>query len=147
MKKYLHTGNLILTGFAIMLLFMSYLVFRCTQNPSIMVSNTYYEDELKYQDLIDARTNTAPFDKQIILRKETDSVTLFIPSEINKKLTKASLLLYSLTDDNKDRTIEIIKNEPGVYHLDTREWPGGAFRLKLSINTTDQRFYKEFQYE
>ena len=146
MKKISHPGNIILVGFGGMVLFMCYLVYQCTQNPSVMVSNNYYEQELKFQDLIDAKTNTLPFTDSLIMNKESHQITFQIPLSINKEITKASVQLYNRADDKKDRTINLAKNEQGIYALNTIDWGKGNYELKLSIQTGTKQYYKEFNY-
>ncbi len=146
MKKISHPGNIILMGFGGMVLFMCYLVYQCTQNPSVMVSNNYYEQELKFQDLIDAKTNTLPFTDSLIMNKESHQITFQIPLSINKEITKASVQLYNRADDKKDRTINLAKNEQGIYALNTIDWGKGNYELKLSIQTGTKQYYKEFNY-
>jgi len=146
MKKLLHPGNIVLYGFGVMVLFMCYLVYQCTQHPSIMVSDNYYEQELKYQDVIDARSNTVAFTDSLTLNKQEGEVILHIPNSINKELTTASLQLYNRSDDKKDRNIPLKKNNEGIYSIDTKDWGKGNYQLKLSIEAGSKQYYKEFNY-
>ena len=146
MKKLLHPGNIVLFGFGGMVLFMCYLVYQCTQNPSIMVSKNYYEQELKYQDLIDAKSNTVEYSDSMTIAKTEGKVVFRIPLSLNNKLTGASVKLYNRADDTKDRTIDLKKNEEGLYALNTSDWGKGNYQLKLSIHAGEKQYYKEFIY-
>jgi|JI6StandDraft_1071083.scaffolds.fasta_scaffold770879_1 nitrogen fixation protein FixH len=146
MKKILHAGNIVLVGFGAMILFMSYLVFQCTQNPSVMVSKNYYEQELKYQDIIDASANADFHKDSLTMNKQNGEVIFQIPNSINRDMKSASLQLYNRADDKKDRKIELTKNEQGLYSVNTTEWGQGNYQLKLSIQTDTKQYYKEFNY-
>jgi nitrogen fixation protein FixH len=147
MKSLFHAGNVILFGFGIMILFMTYLVIRCTQNPSVMVSDQYYEQELVYQDKIDAQENTIPLDALFSLEHQGTDLQIKIPAEINNKLTKATLVVYNQADDRHDKTIAIPKNADGVYMLSAANWANGSYKLKLSIEAGAKKYYKEFSYQ
>lgn len=146
MKKLTHSGNIVLIGFGVMILFMTYLVYQCTQNPSVMVSKNYYEQELKYQDVIDAKANTEAFTDSLTMMKEEGQISFRIPEAINKDLTTASVLVYNRADDKKDRNIELKKSMDGIYAVSTKDWGQGNYELKLSIQSGEKAYYKEFNY-
>ncbi len=146
MKKIVHPGNIILAGFGGMILFMCYLVYSCTQNPSIMVSKDYYEQELKYQDLIDARSNTAMYSDSLTMNKTEGKIVFQIPLSLNKNLTEASVELYNRVDDTKDKTIDLKINEGGIYALNTSELKNGNYKVTLSIQAGEKKYSKEFNY-
>ena len=56
-SKLTHSGNVIMAGFGIMLLLMSFLVYKCIVQRTDMVSADYYEKELHFQENIDAKAN------------------------------------------------------------------------------------------
>jgi hypothetical protein len=60
LKKLTHSGNLIIAGFFLMLLFMSFLVYKCMLQRTDMVSANYYEKELNFQDNIEASKTVRP---------------------------------------------------------------------------------------
>lgn len=105
----MHAGNLILFGFGIMVLFIAGLVYECTQNPSVMVSNNYYEQELKYQDLIDARANAQSFNDSLLLIKNQGEVLFKIPKELNGLMQNLKIELYNTSDDKKDKNFCVAK--------------------------------------
>jgi len=146
MKKLMHAGNLILFGFGIMVLFIAGLVYECTQNPSVMVSNNYYEQELKYQDLIDARANAQSFNDSLLLIKNQGEVLFKIPKELNGLMQNLKIELYNTSDDKKDKNFVLQKNEEGIYKVNTSTWGSGNYLLKLHFTSGAKNYYKEFNY-
>lgn len=146
MKKLMHAGNIILFGFGIMVLFIAGLVYECTQNPSVMVSNTYYEQELKYQDLIDARANAQSYNDSLLLIKNQGEVLFKIPKELNGLLQNLKIELYNTSDDKKDKNFVLQKNEEGIYKVNTSTWGSGSYLLKLHFTSGSKNYYKEFNY-
>ncbi len=146
MKNLFHAGNVILFGFGGMIVFMSYLVYQCILNPSVMVGDNYYQKELKYQEVIDAKNNTIPFSDSLILTKQNSSIIIQIPFSINHAMTKASLLAYNQADDKKDKSIDLAQNASGIYTIDTKSWGNGNYALKLSVQSGNRDYYMEFKY-
>jgi len=146
MKKLMHAGNLILIGFGIMVLFIAGLVYECTQNPSVMVSDNYYEQELKFQDLIDARANAQRFNDSLLLIKNHGEVLFKIPKELNGLLQNLKIELYNTSDDKKDKNFVLQKNEEGIYKVNTSTWGSGSYLLKLHFTSGAKNYYKEFNY-
>ena len=146
MKKWTHSGNIIIVGFGISIILMGYLVYSCIINPSDLTSTNYYDQEIKFQEKIDAQKNTIPFSNQIELLKKENEIVLNIPNEINKDATKISLNLYSIANKNEDKELELKKNESGVYTVNTSGWTKNNARLKLDITSNSKKYFKEFNY-
>ncbi|MBP6625315.1 MAG: FixH family protein [Chitinophagaceae bacterium] len=142
----LHAGNIILVGFGGMVLFMSWLVFRCTQNPSMMVSQNYYEQELVYQDLIDAKMNAQSSNDKILFEKTDHDVVLSLQGDMKLAMTSANLQVYNKADDSKDKLVKLEKNDLGVYSVSTKDWSRGNYILKLMVYTKDKNYYQEFNF-
>ncbi|HPI54945.1 MAG TPA: FixH family protein [Chitinophagaceae bacterium] len=144
MKRFAHAGNVILFGFGAMVLFMTWLVFKCTQNPSMMVNDNYYEKELKYQDVIDARVNTDAYSDSLVMSTENKVLVFRIPASLNTTMEKASLDVYNKSDSKKDQQVGLEKNNDGVYTVNTQNWAAGSYTIKLSFSSQGKAFYKEF---
>lgn len=144
MKRLAHAGNLILVGFGIMVLFMTWLVIKCTQNPSMMVNDNYYEKELKYQEIIDARVNTNAYADSLLMSTDNKTLVFHIPASLNTTMEKANLEVYNKSDSKKDQQIGLEKNMDGVYSVNTQNWATGSYIIKLSFSSQGKSFYKEF---
>jgi hypothetical protein len=142
----IHAGNIILVGFGFMLVFMTWLVFKCTQNPSIMVATNYYEQEMKYQNTIDAKENTKLYYDGITMQKEASSIKFKLPEELGSNLQSMSMVAYNKSNDKLDRKYDLVMNEQGDYVVNTSDWVSSSYKLKLSIQSGNKEYYKEFNY-
>lgn len=142
----LHAGNIVMIGFGVMILFMSYLVIRCTQNPSVMVTKDYYAEELKYQDLINAKTNAEAYSDSLTMNRETSQVSFHVPVAINQTLTQIQLKVYHKSNDKNDRSVSLPKNDQGIYTVSTTDWVSGNYELKLMLTSPAKNYYREFSY-
>ena len=144
MKKLLHTGNIVLTGFALMIIFMSYLVFRCTRNPVTMVSDKYYEEEMTYQTRIDARKGFEQLQQEIKVDRVGDELRFHFPDTLNQQTLQTCFTFYHVANSHKDYQVTMPKNNDGVYSFQLHKIMPGHYRVKMQIDAThDQRYYHE----
>ena len=146
MKQLLHAGNVVLIGFGCMVLFMGYRVFQCIQNPFVLVSDNYYQEEMAYQGQIDARTNTVLYNDSIQCMQEGQHITLILPASLNTVMDSAHIKVYNQSDSKKDKEITLERNASGEYTIPTISWEMGTYKLKLSIRSGGKDYYKEFNH-
>jgi hypothetical protein len=136
MKQITHPGMIILIGFGIMLLFMSYLVYQTTQHPVSMVSAHYYEDEIAYQKQIDARARLQGYQEKIVYLIQSDKIILTVPEKMNNQIDKIQIKLHHVSSPNKDIALESIVNEEGVYQFSMERNIKGDFRMNVFLTGT-----------
>lgn len=141
--KLLHPGTVVLIGFGGMILFMTYLVFQCTQNPSVMVNDNYYEQELVYQKTIDARNNTTLLQDEFVMNKEDQQVLFTLPTSINANLQNLDIGFYNYADNKKDKLIQFTQSQP-AYTVPLKDIAVGNYKIKLNLNAGGTKYYKEF---
>lgn len=144
MNKVFHAGNIVLIGFGAMVLFMCYLVYQCTQNPSILVTQKYYEQELTFQDKIDAAYNGSSIDEFLQFQRNERNLSFIINDSVNNTIQKLSVDFYNMADDTKDRNMGLIKNEDGKYIIPLEDGVHGNYKIKFNFNTSDKKYYKEY---
>ncbi|MCC7030863.1 MAG: FixH family protein [Chitinophagaceae bacterium] len=141
MKKILHSGNVILAGFAVMLLFMSYLVYSCISNPAAMVSDNYYEQEMTYQTVIDARHQFDLLQQTVTMKKENNEIIFFFPDSLNRQVVQTNFTFYNVANSHQDYSRMLKKSDDGAYHFSHRDFAPGSYRVKMQIESTHQQNY------
>lgn len=144
MKNLLHPGNIILTGFATMVLFMCYLVYQCNHHPTVLVSKNYYEQEIKYQDVINAKNNANELTEPIRMERQANHLVFQLPEEVNRDLQNADVVLYHRADDKKDQKVTLVPNGTGTYSVPLTQRMKGHYDIKVSLQTSSKSYYKEF---
>lgn len=125
--------------FAVGILFLAYKASR--QNFDLVTEN-YYDAELKYQDVIDQKSNVAVLSEAPRVSHTLKTVSLQLPAEFANKSVRGEMYLYRPSDAGKD----IRKNfstQDGFYQLDLGKDLSGAYELKLSWEAGGKRFYHE----
>lgn len=123
-----HGIAIALGAFMIFILSMIFIFTKGWQNAE-MVSDNYYEDEMNYQQVIDAKQNADALPQKPIYEQLSNGIKLTFPPDLNIDGQKVNFHLFR-TDDakldvdkdltlNSDRTI-LIPNKilfPGSYTL------------------------------
>ncbi len=144
MKKLLHPGNIILTGFGLMIIFMSYLVYSCTQHPSALVSDKYYEEELSFQKQIDARQQFDQLKQQISIDRTINELQVHFPDTLNRQVVQTKFTFYHVANSHKDFSSTLPQIPTGIYHFPIQQIAPGRYRVKMQIDgLRNQHFYHE----
>jgi hypothetical protein len=142
-SKFSHSGNIILAGFAMMIIFMSYLVFRCINQPAEMVNDNYYENELKYQDNINAKVNGDVYMQSFAITIHGSKIILKLPIELTNNFTSASVIFYCVSDKSADIKILLQNSSDGIYYFDASTWKKLNFIAKISIVSGGKKYFHE----
>lgn len=96
---------LTMAGFVAM---MAWFLVRAAQNPEPLVTENYYEQELKYQERIDATQRALALAGTLSMEPSPDGVRLGLPSAIHGKEVNGRLLLLRPNAPEADRTVGIM---------------------------------------
>jgi len=144
-SKITHSGNVLLVGFGSMLIMMSVLVYLSIKQDIPMVSKDYYEQELVYQDKLDAIDNTNAYDGAFSLSKTDEEVTVQVPKALSSIMTKGTIVFYCPSTDKMDRTETLQQNASGTYTFPISQLPGKAYIAKISLQSNGIEYYKELK--
>ena len=144
--KLTHSGNILLIGFSGMLIMMSILVYLSMKQDVSMVSKNYYEQELIYQDKLDAMNNTAGYDKLFSLTRRSDGqVLLQIPPSLSEHISKGSVYFYCPSNETLDYIEELKATNTGSYLFSKNIIQHAGFTVKISFHSGDKDYYKELK--
>ena len=127
------------TAFAIGILSLAY---KASQQNFDLVTENYYEQELKYQDVIDQKSNAALLSAAPKVTHTVNSVSIQLANELIGKNVQGELYLYRPSDASKDIRKNFATAE-GFYQLSLEKELSGAYELKLSWQADGKRFFHE----
>ena len=131
MKK-LHWGHglaIALGCFIIFILFLIF-VFPMGKQNAEMISNNYYEEELEYQQVIDAKNNATKLKEQPAYKATSEGMMISFPSEIMPDNGKVNFVLFRTNDSNLDVKKEIALQH-NVFLIPKKVISAGSYTLKL----------------
>lgn len=134
---------LVFVGFAAL---MGTMVYKAMNTRFELVSKEYYQDELRYQDKIDGRTNAATIGAVTIHEDEQYLVFQF-PEEMKGQQIKGEAWLYCKTDAVKDLRFPLTIDEDGRQLLERKKLTANKYQLKLSWEAAGKKYYLEKEIE
>ena len=144
-RKLTHSGNILLAGFGGMLMMMTILVYLAVKQDIPMVSKNYYEQELVYQQKLDAIRNTEAYDAGFSVLTTGNQVTVQIPPALAEKLTGGSVYFYCPAKEQQDRRVTLVAGQTGTYSFPVDIKPGLAYQVQIAFRSGNTDYYKELK--
>lgn len=123
---------------------IGFLVFKASSQKFDLVTKDYYDQELKYQEVIDQAANTARLSTSLIIEKSASELSITFPPEMRNKEKIIDFYLYYAADAKRDfrKSINIDENE---FTQALPEAMKGKYELKLSWEVEGVKYYFEKQ--
>ena len=135
-------GYKILLVYVIFIIGMGFLVFKASSQKFDLVTKDYYDQELKYQNIIDQSANTAKLSSPLVVERSVGGLTVNFPPEMKGKQKSIDFYLYFPADAKRDfrKLITIIDNG---FTQPLPEAMRGRYELKLSWEVEGVKYYFE----
>lgn len=127
------------TAFALGILFLA---FKASQQNFDLVTEDYYEQELKYQEVIDQKSRTAQLSAPVQVTHSTSSLSIQLPAEFTNRAVQGEIYLYRASDAAKDIRKPFATNQAS-YDLAFGKELSGSYELKLSWEADGKRYFEE----
>ncbi|MBS1565616.1 MAG: FixH family protein [Bacteroidetes bacterium] len=134
-------------GYSLVLVFIAFggmigwLVYRCTQTNSDLVTADYYKDELQYQQTIDGARSASLLAERVNVRLGNDSISIRFPSEMKNVAISGNAWFYCAADARRDKKIALQGNV--FQQISRRQFLPGHYIVKISWNSGDRFYYSE----
>jgi hypothetical protein len=106
-----------------------------------LVSGDYYQEELKYQDVIEAGKNQAALSAPVAIQQDAASVSLILPKDLADKTISGSAHFYSAV--NKEWDKEFALNGSNVFTFSKADLHKTNYQLKLKWKVDGKDYYQE----
>lgn len=106
-----------------------------------LVTNDYYERELRYQEQIDKTSRTAMLEEEIKINRNKNTVEIIYPGSYGK--ISGEIIFYRPSDSSKDIEFNIAADSAGKQVIDIGSLVPGLWKLKISWNMNGQGYYIE----
>ena len=136
-------GLMIALGCFILFILFLILVFPLGKQNAEMISKDYYEEELMYQDVIDAKSNAAEL-KEIPTYKATSAgMEITFPQAVKADGNKVDFVLFRTEDSNLDIKKEIILQN-NKFVIPKNVISNGSYTLKLKWTENKKPFQVDY---
>lgn len=135
-------GNKLILVFIAFAGLMFFLVYKAMNTRYELVSKTYYQDELRYQDKIDGRANASAL-SNIKVDTNSDYLILQLPNDFVGESIKGDIWLYCKTDAIKDVRLPLSADISGRQFIPKKKLMAKQYLLKLSWESANKKYYTE----
>lgn len=107
-----------------------------------LVSQDYYERELRYQEDIDRRTRTQALEGQVQVRYDADrrQLTFALPAAHAAKRAEGEIQLYRPSAAGLDRRVPLTVDSRGQQILDATTLSDGLWRVRVTWRVGGEEF-------
>jgi hypothetical protein len=127
-------------GFVVLTL--AFVFFAMTQKVDLVTDN-YYEKELKYQEQIDKSKRTKELKEKTDIQILDKTVKIKYPNKPDKNSQKDFILFYRPSDPSKDLKIQVSADSLGIQVIPTEKFTKGFWKIKLSWTSGGNEYYDE----
>ncbi|WP_018674679.1 FixH family protein [Riemerella columbina] len=148
MKKFKFSwGHGVVVALASFIIFILYLIFVFShgQQNSELVSDDYYEEELGYQKVIDAKNNAATLEQIPEYKLNTNGIKISFPKDINNQNSKVRFILYRVDDQRLDIKKDIQLNADNTFLIPSKVLVKGAYILKLMWTKDNKNYQVDYE--
>lgn len=142
MKNFSWGHGVVIALFAFIVFILSMLfLFPNGQKNSEMVTDNYYEEELQYQDVIDAKKRADTLQEKPTYSQDTNGINIHFPKDYNNTNTTVKFVLNRTDDQNLDikKAVQLDANQS--FTIPTRVLSKGGYTLRL-MWTKDKTDYR-----
>ena len=135
-------GYRIIVVYIIFISGIVFMVVRASSQKTDLVRTDYYEEELKYQETIDATENANALTARLKCVVKNDTMYISFPPEMSAAAISSKLWLYCVSDEKKDiKTTAETKN--GEIILPLAASNKGMHDMKVNWTADGKQYYFE----
>lgn len=108
-----------------------------------LVTDDYYEQEIKYQQQIDRMERTDKLEENITINFNGSAVAIIFPKEFLSNNLSGELHFYRPSDSGKDFKLPLQLNSEGEHIIPVSGFQKGFWRLKLNWVMDSNEYYSE----
>lgn len=134
-------GTGIVVAFVLFCGFVISIVVAAFREDFDLVSETYYQDELAYQQRIDDQMNLAALGEKVLLDQKKNEIVLTFPDAF--KGVRGEVHFYHPSRSIFDKVFPIALNDSNRQVIDKAQLVRGRFKVQVSWEANDETYYQE----
>lgn len=108
-----------------------------------LVTDNYYEQELAYQDVLDAGKNQAALSSPVSIHANETMVTFEFPSEFSQQMINGKVQFYSPMEETWDKVIAMNSIAGGILTVPRSELQKTKYKIKINWEAAGKKYYQE----
>lgn len=123
--------------------FILYMVAQATMRNVDLEADNYYQQEIQYQDRVDALNNALGMESKFTLTQETENLVVAYPEELRGAALKGNLHFFKPDNSSLDRQVEMSVGQDGKQAVALNNLGKGVYVLKISWAEAGKDYYVE----
>lgn len=107
-----------------------------------LVAEDYYQQEIAYQDVLDAGKNQSTLSSPVSIHANEKMVTLEFPIEFQDKLINGNIQFYSPINSGGDKQIAL-NDVQGLVNIQRSELQKTSYTIKINWEADGKQYYQE----
>ena len=124
-------------------LLIGVLVFKSMNQKVDLVSADYYDQELKFQDKINAQSNANALSQSIQHQVNRNSILLSFPEEMTKNNFSGEILFFRPSDSAKDFKVKLKADATNKQTITSSLFEHGMYKMQISWHSGEKDYFKE----
>ncbi len=136
-------GLMIALGCFILFILTMIFTFPTGSENSDLVSDNYYEEELEYQKIIDAKENAAALTQVPTYKASVNGINITFPEAVQPDDNKVNFVLFRTEDSNLDVKKEVSLHNH-QFNIPKQVISKGSYTLKLRWNENKKPYQVDY---
>ncbi|WP_185882584.1 cytochrome C oxidase Cbb3 [Blattabacterium cuenoti] len=143
MKTKLNVEIVIISSLSVFICFIIYITFFFPHKESQLISDKYYEEEMRYQDIINEKQNLLSLSENIKILMCTSGIYIIFPKMIDNIFGTYTLLRYSSKNMDIKQHFAIIFNKKKQLFIPCNLLKTGTYKLMIRWQSNKKQFFFE----
>ncbi|GAB3432902.1 FixH family protein [Niabella aquatica] len=134
---------IILIVFLAGMISMVYISMRQTNE---VIDANYYEQEMKYQSVIDAKKNLHALADTVAIQTAEGYVQIHFPEAATTQLDSGNIQFMRLSDSKSDKRIQMKEESGSLYKIPVASFSKGLYKVRIEWSNSGTAYYHEQSY-
>ncbi|MBI5020418.1 MAG: FixH family protein [Ignavibacteriales bacterium] len=119
------------------------LVYIAASQKVDLVTDDYYEQELKHQDRIDESKRSSDLKEKIEVRAANSELKIIFPNSFLSREITGTIMLYRPSDRKIDIMLPLVLDSANTQTILTSSFQKGLWRTKIMWEYQKEKYYQE----
>ncbi len=135
-------GYRVVIAFVLFMGFIITLVVYTSTTSSDLVAEDYYNQEVNYQAVIDAKKNSKGIESKIVIQQDANEINISFPEEVTSN-AKGKVHFYHPQSSDKDFIKELNISNDNVQSIKKSFLAKGNYKVKINWEQEGKSYYVE----
>jgi len=113
--------------------FIMYMVIYSFGVSSDLVAEDYYNQEIQYQQNIEAQKNAIQFTDDVFIKSNNEQISIEFPESFNINIEKGNILFYRPDNAKLDKSIDLKLEKDNTQSIDKSLFIEGMYKVTIQF--------------